>query len=338
VKQVYAVPGRIGSHFAENCHESLHFLGKAVALDHQDDLAAAIGLGTDMCSAGFGHGVWEMQYGSMTTAKLLDIVPTICRGKDGLNRSAEGGAGIGCRHILGHTLATRYRGHVQDVAAVCLVRDPASDPASEWTQDEIISRNNCLAGLFMENNLDLNRFRGTAIDRKNPFFVCEDPKVSSNDVLLWGCYNEIGAMVVPFHDYEVGPSLQACKDQQQRFDIVFWVIESCYDSIARSIAPAFEYDAAAMEAACEAVADKELHKHCVKGIAGTITFNSNSVENGMRICTQRLTDPDEQAFCAKRVQEVADALGASRTTGDGDLPAPSGQDGTSDQNGTSPGV
>jgi hypothetical protein len=318
VGELYNAPAPLGSHFAENCHESLHFLGKAAALDRTGDLRETISEGTDMCAAGFGHGIWEMEYGAMTTEDLVNDTPTICRGWDGLNRSEEGSAGIGCRHILGHTLATRFRGHIEDVAPVCLVRDPQVDQSSELSNDETISQNNCLAGLFMENFLDLNRFRTKDVDSQNPFATCEAPKITKDERLMWGCYNEVGAMVVPWTDYDMNKSLRACKEQAEKYDIPEFVKVSCYDSISRSIGPALAYDSPTMEGACAGVDPGELQTYCVKGIAAAIAFNSNDIALATKICQTNLPDKEGQEICLERIREVSAQLGASKVAADAD--------------------
>lgn len=324
VKQVFNAPAPLGGHFSENCHESLHFLGKVVALELTDgNILDAIRKGTDMCSAGFGHGVWEMEYGKMTTQEILDIVPTVCRGWEGYQRSDEGSFGIGCRHILGHTLATRFRGQIENVADYCLIRDPAADPETEMVQDEIISRNNCLAGLFMENNLDLNRFRGSSINESNPFATCEQPKIMSNEVLTWGCYNEIGAMVIPYYDYDMGKALEACRVQATKFDIPEWIKISCYDSMARSVGPALAYEPGAAERVCDSIEAGELRTFCLRGIVGMLVFNSNDVAYGERLCRQKLSGTDLE-ICLERLSEIKDSLDSSRSESDGEAPEPSG--------------
>lgn len=319
VDTLYTDP-RFGPHFSNNCHEALHFLGKATALRLGGNLRDVIAKGTDICAAGFGHGVWEMEYGAMPTDLLVEQVPTICSGWDGLNRSEEGSAGIGCRHILGHTLATRYRGHVEDIASVCLIRDPKYDPASELVEDEIISRNNCLAGLFMENFLDLNRFRTGDIDAGNPFATCEHPKIAVDDRLLWGCYNEIGAMVVPWFDYDMATSLQACQDQAAKRAIPEYVKISCYDSIARAISPALDYLPSDMGRACVGVPEGELLTYCVKSIAAAVAFDTNDIALSLRLCDEGLTDEAARTICRDRVEEVAETLQASQV--DADAPTP----------------
>jgi len=317
VDELYGAPGSLGSHFASNCHESLHFLGKATALSDGGELRAVIAKGTDKCAAGFGHGVWEMEYGAMPTDELVKQVPTICRGWEGYNRSEEGSAGIGCRHILGHTLATRYRSHIEDVAPVCLVRDPIADPASELTQDETIAQNNCLAGLFMENFLDLNRFRTADIDNNNPFKTCEHEKIAADARLMWGCYNEIGAMVVPWYDYDMNAALKACRAQAEKFNIPEYVKLSCYDSIARSMSPALENNMQELEKACSTVEEGELKTYCVKGIAASTAFDSNQIDVAYQICERNLTDPASLEVCRQRVDEIARSLDASKVAADG---------------------
>jgi len=180
--------------------------------------------------------------------------------------------------------------------------------------------------LFMENNLDLNRFREDNIDSANPFATCEGSKVVVDEILMWGCYNEVGAMVVPYTDFDMAKSLIACQEQQMKFEIAQWIIESCYDSITRSIAPSLDYDIRSMSQACSAVPAGELYAHCIKGIAAAITFSSNIVEEGMRLCTDNLTDPVYLEMCTDRILEIADILAVSRTEGDNDLPAPSVED------------
>lgn len=321
VERAYDAPAPLGSHFAENCHESLHFLAKATALSLTGDIRDAIAAGTDMCAAGFGHGVWEMQYGAMPTTALVSSVPTICRGWEGLDRSEEGAAGIGCRHILGHTLATRYRGNVEDVASVCLIRDPLVDSSTELTQDETISQNNCLAGLFMENFLDLNRFRNNDINGSDPFDTCEHPKIVGDERLMWGCYNEVGAMVVPWSDYDLNTSLRACKSQAETFNIPEFVKLSCYDSIARSIGPALAYESDQMIGACASVDPGELQTYCVKGIAAAVGFNSNDIDLANLICEKNLPDAESRKLCTDRIDEVAAALESSKVAGDRGTPA-----------------
>jgi len=327
VDTLYADP-RFGPHFSNNCHEALHFLGKASALRLGGNLRDVIAQGTDICAAGFGHGVWEMEYGAMPTDLLVEQVPTICSGWDGLNRSEEGSAGIGCRHILGHTLATRYRGHVEDIAAVCLIRDPKYDPASELVEDEIISRNNCLAGLFMENFLDLNRFRTGDIDTGNPFATCEHPKVAADDRLLWGCYNEIGAMVVPWFDYDMAASLQACQDQATKRAIPEYVKISCYDSIARAVSPALDYLPAEMGQACAGVPEGELLTYCVKSIAAAVAFDTNDIALSLRLCDEGLADEPARVICRDRVGEVAKTLQTSKVAADSPTPPTAPSDAT----------
>jgi len=321
VERAYTAPMPLGPHFAENCHESLHFLGKATALSTTGEIRDVISEGTDMCSAGFGHGIWEMAYGSMSTEALVQKVPTICRGWEGLNRSAEGSSGIGCRHILGHTLATRYRTHIEDIAAVCLIRDPDADPNSELTQDETISQNNCLAGLFMENFLDLNRFRTTDVDAAHPFTTCEHPKIAADSRLLWGCYNEVGAMVVPWSDFDLKKSLEACRDQVKKFSIPEFVEVSCYDSITRSIGPAIDRDPASMQKACSGITDPRLLTYCVTGIAAVLAFDSNDIAAARNLCSAVLTTPTAAETCLKRVEEISQSLAASEVAGDGDSTA-----------------
>jgi hypothetical protein len=312
---------KFGPHFSNNCHEALHFLGKAAALHRGGNLRDVISKGTDMCAAGFGHGVWEMEYGAMSTEVLVGKVPTICSGWEGFNRSEEGAAGIGCRHILGHTLATRYRGHVEDIATVCLIRDPKYDPASDLVQDEIISRNNCLAGLFMENFLDLNRFRTSDIDSNNPFATCEHPKIVADNRLLWGCYNEIGAMVVPRFDYSMPDSLQACQNQAAKRAIPEYVKISCYDSIARAISPALDYLPSEMGQACADVPEGELLTYCVKSIASTVAFDTNDIALSLRLCEEGLVDEAARGICLDRVGQVAASLQASKVAADDPTPS-----------------
>lgn len=327
VDTLYTDP-RFGPHFSNNCHEALHFLGKATALRLGGNLRDVIAKGTDLCAAGFGHGVWEMEYGAMPTDLLVEQVPTICSGWDGLNRSEEGSAGIGCRHILGHTLATRYRGHVEDIAAVCLIRDPKYDPASELVEDEIISRNNCLAGLFMENFLDLNRFRTGDIDAGNPFATCEHPKIAADDRLLWGCYNEIGAMVVPWFDYSMSASLQACQDQAVKRAIPEYVKISCYDSIARAVSPALDYLPSEMGQACMGVPEGELLTYCVKSIAAAVAFDTNDIALSLRLCDEGLAADAAREICRDRVGEVAETLQASQVAADSPTPPTAPSDAT----------
>jgi hypothetical protein len=311
VKSSFDAPSPLGPHFANNCHESLHFLAKAVALQSPgEDLRETIKRGTDMCAAGFGHGVWEMQYSLMSTEDLVEAAPTICRGWEGYSRSDEGSFGIGCRHILGHTMATRYRGHVADVAATCLIRDPLADPVSELNQEEIISRNNCLAGLFMENFLDLSRNRQGDIDSLDPYATCEDPKVAGNLDILWGCYNEIGAMVLPFYNNDAKAAYESCKAQQDELGVPQYIVESCYDSMARSLGPTLEYEDVAMVGSCSPLGSGEIHAYCVRGAAAAVAFNSNSIERGNEICRQNVSG-EWLDICLARIEEIREALDAS---------------------------
>lgn len=320
VERAYAAPAPLGRHFSENCHESLHFLGKAAALDVTGEIRDVIAQGTDLCAAGFGHGIWEMAYGSMTTDKLVEKVPTICRGWEGYNRSEEGSSGIGCRHILGHTLATRFRAHIEDVAAVCLIRDPQVDQNSELTQDETIAQNNCLAGLFMENFLDLNRFRTSDVDTARPFATCEHPKILVDERLMWGCYNEIGAMVVPWSDFDLQKSLEACRDQVAKNSIPEFIEISCYDSIARSIGPVIDRDPVSLQKACADIADKRLLAYCVRGLAGVVAFDSSNLAQARNLCNTALSDQEAVRICLDRVGEIAKALDSSKVAGDKDAP------------------
>lgn len=311
---------RFGPHFKNNCHEALHFLGKASALRLGGNLRDVISMGTNLCSAGFGHGVWEMEYGSMPTDAIVEQVPTICTGWEGNNRSEEGSSGIGCRHILGHTLATRYRGHVEDIAQICLVRDPQYDPASELIEDEIISRGNCLAGLFMENFLDLNRFRNEDVGAGGPFETCEQPKVAAIPTIQWGCYNEIGAMVVPRFDYSMAASLRACQDQATKVSLPDHIKMSCYDSIIRAITPALEYSSTEQAQACTGVPEGELMNVCIKYIAAEFAFSSNDVDGALRLCNEGISDPAALKSCIDRVDDIAEALRSSKVSGDSRTP------------------
>jgi hypothetical protein len=311
VKASFDAPAPLGPHFANNCHESLHFLAKAVALQSPgEDLRETIKRGTDMCAAGFGHGVWEMQYSLMSTADLVAAAPTICRGWEGYSRSDEGSYGIGCRHILGHTMATRFRGHVADVAATCLIRDPLADPVSELNQEEIISRNNCLAGLFMENFLDLSRNRQVDIDTLHPYATCEDPQVAANLDIMWGCYNEIGAMVLPYYNNDTKLAYESCKGQQDNLGVPQYIVESCYDSMARSIGPTLEYEDDAMVNSCTPLGSGEIHAYCIRGAAASVAFNSNSIERGNEICKKNVSGTWLE-ICLTRVGEIKEALSAS---------------------------
>lgn len=316
VYDVYNMPPPLGSHFANNCHEALHFLGKAAALD-ADDMMDVIRQGTDMCAAGFGHGIWEIKYSLMSNDQLIAETPVICRGWEGTERSEEGSAGIGCRHILGHTLATRFRGDVAAVANVCLVRDPAIDATTEWSETEVQSRNNCLAGLFMENILDLTRFRPEDLDADNPFSVCSDPRILESDDIAWGCYNEIGALVVKANDFSVPEALRACKAHGETLQQISWVTEACYDSVSRAVAPSLEYEYDAMHDACVPVEETDLRAFCARGAASTYTFNSLDVAAGLQMCRSLLpSDPEGVEMCTKRVGEVQAVLAASQPTGD----------------------
>jgi hypothetical protein len=316
VKTSFDLPPPVGPHFANNCHEALHFLGKAAALDIDGDIREVIRQGTDMCAAGFGHGIWEIQYALMTDDELIESVPVICRGWDGYERSEEGSFGIGCRHILGHTLASRYRGNIEEVAPLCLVRDPEADADSELVEDEIVARNNCLAGLFMENFLDLTRFRKQDLDLTKPFATCEHPVVAADEVLSWGCYNEIGALVVPSTGYDMAASLTACRDQADRVGLVGWIKESCYDSMARAIAPALEYTKDDMANACRPLVDQELLTYCAKGVAAAYAFNANDMVGALDICELLLKDPDQLQICSVRIEEIRKSLDSSRPAGD----------------------
>jgi hypothetical protein len=312
VYAAYESPAPLGPHFANNCHEALHFLAKAVAMDEPDP-TSVIRSGTNLCAAGFGHGVWEVSYGSMTTDELTELAPTICRGWEGFNRSEEGSAGIGCRHILGHTLGTRFIGQVGDVAEVCLVRDPTMDPDSDWLQDEIIARDNCLAGLFMENFLSITRTRPDDPINADPFLACSDPKVAGNALIAWGCYNEIGGVLAPKLGFDIGLALQACREQGELLSLEGHVLAACFDSVARASAPALEYELDAAVAACDPISDEELRDWCARSLAATLFFNSNNRASGEAMCAL-IRDPEMAEDCGARLDDVEGSLGASKVT------------------------
>lgn len=315
IRQVRAAFGAappLGPHFQNNCHETLHFLGRAVAEDYEDDPRRAIHDGTDLCSAGFGHGIWEIIYADMSDDEFIEEMPTLCRGWDGLERSEEGSAGIGCRHILGHSLASRFRDEVESVAHLCLVRDPLVADNAEVSRDEVQQRNNCLAGLFMENFLDLTRNRSVELAALDMFAPCVHPDVAVSDEIAWGCYNEVGALVAPAHMFEPSPALRACREHADTYDLVSNSRHACYDSVARAVAPAIEYQVGPAIEQCDVETDDELRAWCARGLGAAIYFNSNVRAMGESVCTA-LTDGEMLELCRGRLDEIEEVLGVSRT-------------------------
>jgi hypothetical protein len=311
VNEAFFAPPPVGPHFRNNCHETLHFLARKIAHEFEGDRRDLIRKGTDLCSAGFGHGIWEVIYADLSNDEFIAAVPTICRGWDGYNRSQDGSAGIGCRHIVGHNLASRFVGKVDTVAHYCLERDPElAAQSAELSQDETIARGNCLAGLFMEDFLDLTRNSGTRLSAAEAFSPCERPLVADNVKVAWGCYNEIGALVSPAVNFNPVAGIEMCRSQAVKAKLDDVLRFACYDSIARATVPAFDYDTDELISACSVSTDDEVRGWCAIGVGAAVMFNSNIRAEGERVC-DRLASGKFLADCYIRLDEISKILATS---------------------------
>ena len=313
VEQAFFSGGPLGRHFQNHCHESLHFLSRTIARETPGDKRQVIREGTDLCSAGFGHGIWEVIYADLTNDEFIAEIPTMCTGWDGEERTEEGSAGIGCRHILGHNLATRFRGEVATVAAMCKVRDPqVAAQSPDLSRSEVQHRTNCLAGLFMEDFLDLTRNRTEDIPPGQKLFeVCAVPELLEDEELGWGCYNEIGALLTPTVRYDPIAAIALCRTHADELDLHMELRTACYDSVARSVAPAIAYQVDEAIEACSRTNEEYLKGWCVRGLATAIMFNSNSRAFGDEVCA--VVTGEHLESCMNRLDGLGDVLDLSVT-------------------------
>jgi hypothetical protein len=139
-------------------------------------------------------------------------------------------------------------------------------------------------------------------------------------------------MVVPWSDFSLQKSIQACRDQVVKNDIPEFVEISCYDSISRAIGPVIDRDPVSLQNACASLTEQRLLTYCVRGLAGVVAFDSNNLAAARNLCTATLPAPEDLKICMERVDEIALALDSSKVAGDKGSPTPTTPSNTTPSN------
>lgn len=206
-----------GSHFAVECHEVMHDLGKSVEQRFGPvDLSYAPAA---WCANGFQHGAIEIRLSGVSDTELVSLADDWCTGQDQAV----------CRHLVGHVAmrrpleAGRGMSEAEQFAIdVCGAEDSFSDRTAA------LHAFRCLDGAYMERALWVMRIDFTAAESP-PLTHCEALR-SVNTVAASACTAQVGPLLYE-HSGGADAALAVCRSEASTEAAAV----SCVYSVANAI-------------------------------------------------------------------------------------------------------
>lgn len=291
--------------FAQHCHEVLHQLGV-------DEMASANGEsgrisvftgGRVTCTGGYVHGALTEYYRNYDRERLDASYTGLCAelveavsAEGGKDSDSTGWLSWNCNHMLGHALYTAYGDDLVAGASRCASFEADGD-----------QRRGCEAGFFMEHFLVMGRTPGDGYARADSINDVHALCRAVDQQVARGCWSESGGMVYIMAGREWGPAGGACRDQAPGRAM----LEACYESLGRNIAPYAGYEPPQMLEWCKQIGDQFAVETCITQVAGSQAMELDNVDAGVGLCVAGIVDAERLKRCTDGVRRTSDQIAGS---------------------------
>ena len=190
-------PGYPGVHFANECHEVLHVVGRVQAEAGETEIEE---LPVESCLTGYFHGVLEYVLADVPDQQLFNAAQNACpEGKTAENL---------CEHLAGHLYTQRHLdANIETVINLC-----SPDPTITDARQQL-AEVRCLDGAFMEQSLYQIRSQKW---RGNPSLALAECREldSWHALASEACYGQVGAKLLVALGSDPVASIIMCGDEQ----------------------------------------------------------------------------------------------------------------------------
>ena len=274
-----------------SCHQLTHAIGRTAG---EIQGKAAFSSGTDLCAAGYYHGIVETVMMKIGAAQFRDRAASVCaEQREGAPKSH---LHYNCVHGMGHGFMAVFQSDVFQSLSGC---DVLTDP---WEQ------RHCYGGVFMENLSAIGHSSrpSTHLRPHEPLYPC-----TAVDARYKGdCYIEQTAYALSMRNNDFAAVFALCRNDA---DAGFRNV--CYEGLggdAAIMASKFVIGAAAradtLRQLCLLGPDDDARAHCIMGAISTIVRDTSGDDTQARVVCGALHDQQLTSVCNNALREEAQAF------------------------------
>jgi hypothetical protein len=256
-----------GMHFAIECHEVLHNLGKEL-----DESMGPINISqtpVQSCATGFQHGVAENRLAKLSDTELSASAPSWCEGQD---------LSV-CRHIIGHVIMRRAL-IATSLPDFSYVSKACATSLQVAGREAALDEFRCLDGAYMEWTLWAMRTDDRSVPSP-PQVACTDIRDQSL-VASSACLAQVGTLMYGVYP-DAKTTLAACEETLK--DVSVSAVRLCVYSVTNAIGSFTEDPVSAANNLCK----DDLRLDCAIGFVRSASAN--------------LGDSTVEDLCGKILQE-----------------------------------
>lgn len=252
------------------CHSAMHNLGRdeGARAARQENPPTFPNGASQLCTAGYVHGLAEGYLGESSSADLQAVFPKLCH---------DATAREGCAHGIGHGL-------LREESSDWLKAAPSASSRCDQLQGEYPS--NCKNGVFMELAMRTTP-RHVPVD--DYVAVCDSAEDVESSVACWSYLAmNLGSNEVALTDY---PKWCSRADLPGEY--------GCIDGYGRQLG-------VARVKSCEMVRSRGLIRHCINGALGLQIGSGHVDASTARKACERIADPEHGTFCGEAVKRFTE--------------------------------
>lgn len=259
--------------FASYCHETAHALGKR-AFAETGDRDIALESGTEQCSGGFYHGVWQSFLDGIDDESFQARVGSLCAEET----EEDALRSWSCSHIVGHDIGRRSRA-VDVNAGVELCR--------EFSGDKIVWER-CVAGAYMEYFSDVTFLEESrSMPASEVFDVCGG---APEDMKKF-CYGETWTLVDVISENVIADAFGICSDHAEAA-----YVADCQAAVSQAVSFRNWFEPDRIIDACTALGRDDWSTACLERNGGVVTLSTGDPVLGEQVCAA-IRDADAAQRC-----------------------------------------